>query len=390
MAATTTPGTWTADGGNPGTATITTPTSATTTITNFSNAGTYTFLWTNNGISDTALVVVTAKPDAGLDKAICYRANATLTGINPSTGTWTAQAGNPGGATLSSTVGGVATAGFIAAPVGNYNIIYTAAGCTDTAMVTVTSAVAVSGTQVNVACFGNATGSINITASGGTAPYTYDWSDLAGTNDPEDRTALTIGTYSVTVTDANLCTATTNFTITQPAAIAISTQPSNITECVGGTVALTVAASGGTGSLVYQWESASAVGGPFIPVSGATSSSYTPLSTAAGTTYYRVIITDGNNCVTLTSTTATVVVTAVPSVTISSPVTSVCVGAVVTLTATPAGGAGSCSLQWQSSPNSTTWTDISGATTTTYTTTILSLTTRYRATYTCSASGCCN
>ena len=390
MAASTTPGTWTADGGNPGTATITTPTSATTTITNFSNAGTYTFLWTNNGISDTALVVVTAKPDAGLDKAICYRANATLTGINPSTGTWTAQAGNPAGATLSSTVGGVATAGFIAAPVGNYNFIYTAAGCTDTSRVTVTSAVAVSGTQVNVDCFGNATGSINITASGGTAPYTYDWGDLAGTNDPEDRTALTIGTYSVTVTDANLCTATTNFTITQPAAIAISTQPSNITECVGGTVALTVAASGGTGSLVYQWESASAVGGPFIPVSGATSSSYTPLSTAAGTTYYRVIITDGNSCVTLTSTTATVVVTEVPSVTISSPETTVCVGAVVTLTATPAGGAGTCSLQWQSSPNGTTWTDISGATNTTYTTTVLSLSTRYRATYTCSASGCCN
>ena len=485
MAAVTTSGTWSALVGNPGTATITTPTSTTSTISNFSNAGTYTFLWTNNGVSDTALVVVTAKPNAGLDQAICFRANATLTGTAPTTGTWTAQTGNPAGATLGGSVGGVATAGFISAPVGNYNFIYTAAGCPDTARLTVTSAVAVSGTQVNVACFSNATGSINITASGGTSPYTYDWGDIAGTNDPEDRSSLTAGTYSVTVTDANLCTVNTSFTITQPAAIAISAQPSDITECIGGTAVLTITASGGTGGLVYQWESSSAIGGPFSPITGATSPSYTPLSTAAGTTYYqvvvnqtgnscpsvtslvatvvilptfaittqpqnisecvngtiglsvstsggsgtvayqwqsadavggpftnisgaisssytppstiagtkyyRIIITDSNSsCGSLTSTTATVVVTAIPSVTISTSASTICVGAAVTLTASPTGGAGTCSLQWQSSPDGTTWTDISGATNPTYTTTILSLTTRYRATYTCSASGCCN
>ena len=38
-------------------------------------------------------------------------------------------------------------------------------------------------------------------------PYTIDWADITGTNDPEDRNNLTVGDYSVTVTDANGCTA---------------------------------------------------------------------------------------------------------------------------------------------------------------------------------------
>ncbi|MFN8308655.1 MAG: hypothetical protein U0T73_01715 [Chitinophagales bacterium] len=69
MAATGT-GTWTAMAGNPGTVTINTPTSPTTTITSYSAAGTYNFIWTNGGCSDTAKVVVTAKPNAGVDQTV--------------------------------------------------------------------------------------------------------------------------------------------------------------------------------------------------------------------------------------------------------------------------------------------------------------------------------
>ena len=54
-------------------------------------------------------------------------------------------------------------------------------------------------------CNGSSDGSATVTTSGGTAPYTYLWDDgqttaMAG--------ALTAGSYTVTVTDANGCTET--------------------------------------------------------------------------------------------------------------------------------------------------------------------------------------
>jgi len=50
-------------------------------------------------------------------------------------------------------------------------------------------------------------GSIDITAIGGTGNYNYDWVDLDNSNNEEDRTIQLAGTYSVTVTDENGCTA---------------------------------------------------------------------------------------------------------------------------------------------------------------------------------------
>ncbi|MEL6865280.1 MAG: gliding motility-associated C-terminal domain-containing protein, partial [Bacteroidota bacterium] len=52
-----------------------------------------------------------------------------------------------------------------------------------------------------------ALGSITLKVSGGQAPYTFDWADIAGTTDPMDRPNLQAGAYSFTVTDANGCTA---------------------------------------------------------------------------------------------------------------------------------------------------------------------------------------
>ena len=48
-------------------------------------------------------------------------------------------------------------------------------------------------------------GFINIGVYGGTGNYTYDWLDLPGTDDPEDRNDLMAGTYSATITDAGGC-----------------------------------------------------------------------------------------------------------------------------------------------------------------------------------------
>ena len=55
----------------------------------------------------------------------------------------------------------------------------------------------------------DATGNVDLTVEGGTAPYTYDWdNDGTGDFDGEDVSGLEAGTYEVTVTDVNGCTAT--------------------------------------------------------------------------------------------------------------------------------------------------------------------------------------
>ena len=56
---------------------------------------------------------------------------------------------------------------------------------------------------LDVDCNGNDNGQIAITPIGGTAPFTYDWSN--GTSDAVNDD-LSPGTYSVTITDANMCT----------------------------------------------------------------------------------------------------------------------------------------------------------------------------------------
>ena len=178
----------------------------------------------NVACSDTAFVqlIVAAKPNAGTDRTVCAGTNATLTGTNPTTGTWTAQAGNPTGGSVGSTSAGIATATFTNAAVGTYNFIYTAGGCTDTVTITVTAKPNASISGTTTTCNGGIT---TLTASGG---GTYLWSS----GETVAAITKTAGTYTVTVTN-NGCTATANVTVTDNTTLITMTQIAP--TCTGAT-----------------------------------------------------------------------------------------------------------------------------------------------------------
>jgi hypothetical protein len=138
---------------------------------------------------------------------------------------------------------------------GNYVVIVTdAKSCQTFANVTINqpTQVTVSGIVTNVSCNGAADGIINITANGGTGPYTYLWNDLSAA---EDRNGLAGGVYVVTVTDNNACTATASFTVIDPAAIIITSAVTNV-NCNGNSNgAIDITVTGGTGAYTYSWSS---------------------------------------------------------------------------------------------------------------------------------------
>ncbi|MBK8556394.1 MAG: SprB repeat-containing protein [Lewinellaceae bacterium] len=114
-----------------------------------------------------------------------------------------------------------------------YTVTVTAElGCTATASKTVNVSTSPTLTTVvtNPSCYNGTNGSINLSVSGGTAPYTYAWSNGFTGQDP---TGLAAGTFTVTVTDASGCTKTKSATLTQPAQMAVTATDFDPT-CNGG------------------------------------------------------------------------------------------------------------------------------------------------------------
>jgi hypothetical protein len=127
--------------------------------------------------------------------------------------------------------------------IGTYSVTVTDAnGCSATATVTITQPAALVATisATNVACNGDATGAANLSVSGGTTPYTYNWGSGVTT---EDRTGLTAGTYTVTITDANGCSATATVTITQPTVLTVNAVATF--DCIQNSGQVIVTAQGG-------------------------------------------------------------------------------------------------------------------------------------------------
>jgi len=172
---------------------------------------------------------------------------------------------------------------------GTYHVTVTDAnGCTISKCVVIGEPTALSASisSTNVSCNGGNNGSATVTAVGGTAPYSYNWSNLVSTSSNNN---LTAGTYNVTVTDANGCSYSTAVTITEPAVLTLSTSSSNVLCNGDSNGSASVTANGGTAPYSYAWSNQE------------TASTVSNLS--AGT--YSVVVTDANNCSATTSVTIT-------------------------------------------------------------------------------------
>lgn len=124
-------------------------------------------------------------------------------------------------------------------PFGPYNITE------PSAPITVTE------TIVDVDCASDNDGSITVAVTGGTPTYRLDWSGSLLDN-VLTQNNLSAGTYSLTVTDARNCSESYQFTVgSANPAIQIAAVPVNIPD--GGEGAVSITASGGTGSFTYSW-----------------------------------------------------------------------------------------------------------------------------------------
>lgn len=98
---------------------------------------------------------------------------------------------------------------------------------------------------INPTCFGNSNGTIFSTPTGGTAPYTYLWSNGKNT---KDINLLAAGTYSVTVTDSKGSTAETSATLTQPTKLDLGF---SYVDSGDGIYTATLTATGGTPNYLF-------------------------------------------------------------------------------------------------------------------------------------------
>src|SRR5690606_1562113 len=172
----------------------------------------------------------------------------------------------------------------------HYLSITDANGCVflDTVTITEPSGLSASMSVLkNVSCNAGNDGSASAVVSGGTAPYSYSWSNGQTTS---TATGLGAGTYSVSITDSKGCSIMDSVLITQPNPISSTTTVIADVSCnAGNDASARASATGGTAPYSYQWSN------------GQGSATSTGLS--AGKHY--VSITDANSCVKKDSVTIT-------------------------------------------------------------------------------------
>ncbi|MBN2813711.1 MAG: SprB repeat-containing protein, partial [Bacteroidales bacterium] len=253
-------------------------------IANLDTAGLYNLTLTDNKgcITDTTFAVIdnftfVAEISAKTD-VLCHGTNdgsATVSVFN-GTGPYTYQ-WNPGPTLID-----IATNNGMAP--GNYTVTVT-----DAAFKTATAAVTIKGPAAplnlvlsvsDLQCAQDNSGVANLTVTGGTIPYAYNW-DNGYTG--EDLVNVAANVYTITVTDANGCQAQAIADIEEPAIIGLDITAAGTILCAGDKgVSLTANTSGGIGSFSYQWNDPG------------TQTTKTAFDLEAGN--YNVMVTDENGC----------------------------------------------------------------------------------------------
>lgn len=213
---------------------------------------------------------------------------------------------------------------------GNYTISVTDSnGCvqTDTLTVNEPDTIGIVPTTKHVDCNGNCNGSIALSITGGTGPFSFSWA-------PGGQTTATIsnlcsGNYTVTITDANGCTKIRTFTVNQPTLLG-STPISTNMSCNGvcdGTASILV--GGGTPPYSYFWSPG-----------GQTTQTITGLCKGN----YSVLVTDSNGCTTSQNITITEPSPVLANLNATNPFCNgTCDGSI---TANPSGGTAPYRYSW--------------------------------------------
>ncbi|MBN8820717.1 MAG: carboxypeptidase regulatory-like domain-containing protein [Spirosoma sp.] len=206
-------------------------------------------------------------------------ATATAASCQQATGSATVTASGGSGTYTYLWSNGATTASISNVASGTYTVKVTdGAGCVSSVAVIVpsTSPISAVATPTSASCLG-ANGSVTLTITGGTGPYSYVWDNGATT---QNLTGVAGGTYKVKVTDANGCTAVATAVVANPGAPSVSGTVVN-PLCFGTTTgSISVQASGGSGTYSYQWDN------------GATTASLTAIQAGI----YNVVVTDGLGC----------------------------------------------------------------------------------------------
>lgn len=130
-------------------------------------------------------------------------------------------------------------------------------GCssTDATEVSEPDAIVLSTTSVSVSAAGASDGQASVSVTGGSAPYTYSWTNGGTTS---SIGSLAGGVYSVTVTDGNGCVETGGVAVAEPGVsitcnLSISITSSNVTSNGGNDGSAQVVLSGNQGNISYNW-----------------------------------------------------------------------------------------------------------------------------------------